>query len=100
MRKIEVQMSKRFEEIEKNMYDNCFKISSCFGLIGNRKDRYKKRLERLQSLLQKRAAIEERMLAVTRNVEQVMQFAEKALDSALKRRLQALGRLQDLSVGL
>lgn len=72
-------------------------------LIPIRAHRHKLRLERLQELLERRTAIEARMLASTRKIEHAILWADKAFDSALKRRLQGLEKhhdVRDLDVNL
>ena len=54
--------------------------------------RHQLRLERLQELLRKRAAIEGRMIASIRKIENAMLWAEKALEYSIQRRLQNLER--------
>jgi len=93
LRNIEAAMTLRFDEISKRMYVNGLLYSWFHSLFLNcaRVIRHKLRLERLQELFRRRTAIEARMLASTRNIENAMIWAEKALDSSLKRRLQGLG---------
>ena len=52
--------------------------------------RHKARLEKLQALIMRRATIETRMITSIRNMENAITWADKALESSLKRRLHAL----------
>ena len=65
-------------------------------LIQDRTQRYKLRMERLYDILRKRTAIESKMLAASKNVDDAYIFAEKMLSYALKRRQQGLTRHQNV----
>ena len=59
-------------------------------LIKNRMKRHRLRMERLSYLIQKRSAIEAKMLARSQNVENAFIYADKALAFAFERRLQSI----------
>ena len=84
-------MTLKFDEILKRMYVGWL-LYVCSVLNWSRTHRHISRLGKLQSLLERRAAIEACMIASTKNIENATIWVEKALHSSLQRRIHGLQR--------
>ena len=96
MKKIEDNMSARFDEIATRMYATLL-LSRLMNLIRSRRQGHKSQIERLYGLLKRRSDIEARMLASSKRIDEAYEMAEKALAHALGRRLQALTEHEKVS---
>lgn len=74
------------------MYAQRALCDSPSDLIQDRIEKHRSRFERLQCLIRRRTAIEERMLDSIKNIENAFNFADKAISSALGHRTQVRAR--------
>ena len=71
-------------------------IISVLRLIWNRVKRHRLRMDRLNNLIQRRSNIEARMCASSQNIMNAFIYADKALAFAFARRIQGIGKYQNV----